>query len=393
MENTSPAVVMPTARQNPFDPPEELRRRQGLGPIHRMTYVDGGQGWLVTGFAAARAILADPRFSVRPDHMRSPVGQSASVPVPPGFFLRMDPPEHGHYRRLLTGDFTVRRIKLLEPEIEAIVNDQLNAMELAGGPADLFTAFALPIPSQVIGELLGVPYSDRQGFQQNAATLLDVDLTPERRQEAVRELMAYLRDLLRHKRSWPEEDVLSGLAAHEGLTADERAGLALLLLIAGHETTANMLALGTFALLANPAQLAEVRGKEEDAPAVVEELLRYLTIIHHVVRVALEDIELHGCPIKAGEPVTVALSAANRDADHFADPDALDLTRSTAGHLAFGHGLHRCLGQRLARAEMRIALPALLRRFPALRLTVTPEEVPLRSAMTVYGVRELPVTW
>ncbi|UOB15405.1 cytochrome P450 [Streptomyces sp. HP-A2021] len=393
MESTSPAGVMPTARQNPFDPPEELRRRQGLGPIHRMTYVDGGQGWLVTGLAAARAILADPRFSVRPDHMRSPIAQPASVPVPPGFFLRMDPPEHDHYRRLLTGDFTVRRIKLLEPEIEAIVNDQLNAMELAGGPADLFKAFALPIPSQVIGELLGVPYSDRQEFQRNAATLLNVDLTPERRQEAVSELMAYLRDLLRHKRSWPEEDVLSGLAAHEGLTADERAGLALLLLIAGHETTAHMLALGTFALLANPAQLAEVRDKEEDAPAVVEELLRYLTIIHHVVRVALQDIELHGCPIKAGESVTVALSAANRDADHFADPDALDLTRSTAGHLAFGHGLHRCVGQRLARAEMRIALPALLRRFPALRLTVAPEQVPLRSAMTVYGVRELPVTW
>ncbi|MEU4489869.1 cytochrome P450 [Streptomyces purpurascens] len=393
MESTSPATVMPTARQNPFDPPEELHRRQGLGPIHRMTYVDGGQGWLVTGFAAARAVLADPRFSVRPDRMRSPVAQPARMPVPPGFFLRMDPPEHDHYRRLLTGDFTVRRMKLLEPEIEAIVNDQLNAMELAGGPADLFKAFALPIPSQVIGELLGVPYSDRQGFQRNAATLLNIDLTAEHRQEAVRELMAYLRDLLRHKRSWPEEDVLSGLAAHEGLTADERAGLALLLLIAGHETTTNMLALGAFALLANPAQLAEVRDKEEDAPAVVEELLRYLTIIQHVVRVALEDIELHGCLIKAGESVTVALSVANRDADQFAAPDALDLTRSTAGHLAFGHGLHQCLGQRLARAEMRIALPALLRRFPALRLTVAPEEVPLRSAMTVYGVHELPVTW
>jgi cytochrome P450 len=358
-----------------------------------MTYADGGQGWLVTGFAAARAILADPRFSVRPDHMRSPIAQPATAPVPPGFLLRMDPPEHDHYRRLLTSDFTVRRIKLLEPEIEAIVNDHLNAMELAGGPADLFKAFALPIPSQVIGELLGVPYSDREGFQRNAATLLNIDLTAEHRQEAVRELMAYLRDLLRHKHSWPEEDVLSGLAAHEGLTADERTGLALLLLIAGHETTTNMLALGTFALLANPAQLAEVRDKEEDAPAVVEELLRYLTIIHHVVRVALEDIELHGCLIKAGESVTVALSAANRDADHFAAPDALDLTRSTAGHLAFGHGLHQCLGQRLARAEMRIALPALLRRFPALHLTVAPEEVPLRSAMTVYGVHELPVTW
>ncbi|MEU7665627.1 cytochrome P450 [Streptomyces lincolnensis] len=384
---------MPTARQNPFDPPEELRRRQRLGPIHRMTYADGDQGWLVTGFAAARATLTDPRFSVRPDRMRSPTAQPATAPAPPGFFLRTDPPEHDHYRRLLTGHFTVRRMKLLEPEIEAIVNDHLNAMELAGGPADLLKTFALPFPSQVIGELLGVPYSDRQGFQRNAATLLNADLTPEPRQAAVRELMAYLRDLLRHKRSRPEEDVLSGLAAHEGLAADEKAGLALLLLIAGHETTANLLALGTFALLANPAQLAEVRDQEEGAPAVVEELLRYLTIIPHVVRVAREDTELHGCPIKAGESVTVALSAANRDADHFTDPDALDLTRSTAGHLAFGHGLHRCLGQRLARAEIRIALPALLRRFPALRLTVAPEEVPLRSAMTVYGVRELPVTW
>jgi cytochrome P450 len=187
--------------------------------------------------------------------------------------------------------------------------------------------------------------------------------------------------------------VLSGLAEHDELTADEQAGLAILLLIAGHETTANMLALGAFALLANPPRLEEVRDKEEGVAAAVDELLRYLTIVQHVIRVALEDVERNGCLIRAGESVTVALSAANRDASHFADPDVLDLTRSTAGHLAFGYGLHRCLGQQLARAEMRIALPALLRRFPALRLAVAPKDVPLRSDMTISGVHKLPVTW
>lgn len=393
MESTSPAVVMPTARQNPFDPPAELHRLQRLGPIHRMTYADGGQGWLVTGYVTARAVLADPRFSARLDGMRLPIARPAGASVPPGFFLRMDPPEHDRYRRLLISDFTVRRMKLLETEIEVIVADHLDEMELAGGPADLVEAFARPIPAQVIGELLGVPYSDRERFQRNAATLLNVVLTPEHRQAAVGELMAYLRDLLRHKRSWPEEDVLSGLAVQEGLTADEQAGIALLLLITGHETTTNMLALGAFALLADPARLAEVRDKNEGSPAAVEELLRYLTITHHVVRVALEDVEHDGCLIRAGESVTVALSVANRDASQFANPDELDLTRSTTGHLAFGHGTHQCLGQQLARAEMRIALPALFRRFPALRLAVPPENVPLRTDMPVYAVHELPVTW
>ncbi|MBC9728146.1 cytochrome P450 [Streptomyces sp. TRM68367] len=242
---------------------------------------------------------------------------------------------------------------LLETEIEAVVADHLDEMELAGGPADLVQAFALPISAQVIGELLGVPYCDSKGFQRNATTLWNVDLAPERRHAALGELTAYLRDQLRHKRSWPEEDVLSGLATHEELTADEQARLALLFLIAGHETTANMLALGAFALLADPARLAKVRDMGEDVPAAVEELLIHLPIIQH-------------------------------------GPDP---TRSPAGHLAFGRGVHQCLGRRLARAEIRIALPALLRRFPALRLAVAPEDVPLRSDMTDYGVHELPVTW
>ncbi|MFJ7297233.1 cytochrome P450 [Streptomyces collinus] len=393
MDSASPAVVMPTARQHPFDPPEELRSLQAPGPIHRMTYADGGQGWLVTGYATAQAILEDPRFSVHPDHMHSPIAQPTAVSAPPGFFLPMDPPEHDRYRRLLTGVFTVRRMKLLETEIEAIVADHLDEMELAEGPTDLVQAFTLPVPSQVIGELLGVPYSDRERFKRNAATLLDVALTPEQRQAAVGELMTYLRALLRYKRSWPEEDVLSGLAEHEELTADEQAGLAILLLIAGHETTANMLALGAFALLANPPRLAELRDKEEGAAAAVDELLRHLTTVQHVIRVALEDVERNGCLIRAGESVTVALSAANRDASHFVGPDELDLTRSTAGHLAFGYGVHRCLGQQLARAEMRIALPALLRRFPSLRLAVAPKDVPLRSDMTISGVHKLLVTW
>ncbi|MEU7895627.1 cytochrome P450 [Nonomuraea sp. NPDC049152] len=386
--------TLPTARQNPFDPPQELRLWQAEGPIRPMTYADGHQGWLVTGYAATRAVLGDPRFSVRSELAHSPLAKPTSLSVPPGFFLRMDPPEHTRYRRLLTGEFTVRRMKALEPRIEAIVADQLALMERHGSPSDLVEDFALPIPSLVICELLGVSYQDREKFQRDSAMLLNVEAEPKRRETAFADLMTFLSELAVRKRAEPEDDLLSGLAAQRDLTEQELAGIAFLLLIAGHETTANMLALGTFALLSNPARLAALRDAGPEAVAAsVEELLRYLSVLFHVVRVALEDVEVEGRTIKAGESVTLYLAQANRDAERFAAPEELDLTHSVAGHLAFGYGIHQCLGQQLARVEMRIAYPALLRRFPGLRLAVGSEEVPLRTDMAIYGVHALPVAW
>ncbi|GLX00331.1 cytochrome P450 [Microtetraspora sp. NBRC 16547] len=397
-EATTHPVTLPLTRVHPFDPPEDLALWREEDPIRPLAYPDGHQGWLVTGYAAARAILADPRFSTRIDLLHTPIAQRdaqfRSTVRRPGFFLRMDPPDHTRYRRLLTGQFTVRRMKQLEPRIEEITRDHLDAMERAGGPIDLVRAFALPIPSLVICELLGVPYDDREKFQRDSSVLLSLDSTLEQVEAAMQDLLDYLGDLVRHKRAEPEDDLVSGLAADTDLTDEELTGITTLLLIAGHETTANMLGLGTYALLRNPAQLAAVRDDPEVVEHAVEELLRYLTVVHiGPVRAALEDVEIDGRLIRAGETVTISVAAANRDPERFSEPDQLDVARPASGHLTFGHGIHQCLGQQLARTEMRIAYPALLRRFPGLRLAVPAEEVPMRTDMVVYGVHRLPVTW
>ncbi|MFB4264324.1 cytochrome P450 [Nonomuraea sp. GTA35] len=395
-------LTLPTARQRPLDPPDEVTALRQQGAIHRMTYADGHQGWLVTGHAAARAVLASPHFSNRPEHMHPPIPSArmelATRPeklrVPPGFFLRMDPPDHTRFRRLLTGQFTVRRMKMLEPRIEEITGACLDAMEAAGPPVDLVQEFALPIPSLVICELLGVPYDERAQFQADTKVLASLEAKAEEAIAALGGISSYLYGLVQRKRKEPGDDLLSGLIEGGELSDEELTGVGVLLLIAGHETTANMLGLGTYALLTNPDQLAAMR----DDPAVVdngvEELLRHLTIIHlGPMRTALEDVEIEGVMIGAGETVTIHLPAVNRDSARFADAERLDVTRPAGGHLTFGHGIHQCLGQQLARAEMRIAYPALLRRFPGLRLAVTPEEVPMRSDMSIYGVHRLPVTW
>jgi cytochrome P450 len=392
-------LTLPIARQRPLDPPDEITELGRRAPMHRMTYADGHVGWMVTGYAAARAVLADRRFSNRPDDMHPPIPSRMELKredfrVPPGFFLRTDPPEHTRYRRLLTGQFTVRRMKQLEPRIQEIANACLDEMEAAGGPVDLVQAFALPIPSLVICELLGVPYEDRARFHEDAKVLVNLETKAEDALAALGRTMAYLHGLIQRKRKEPADDLLSGLIEGGELNDEELTGVAFLLLVAGHETTANMLGLGTYALLTNPGQLAAMRDDPSVVENGVEELLRYLTIIHlGPFRVALEDVEIEGNLIKAGETVGIHLPAANRDPARFPDGDTLDLARPASGHVTFGHGIHQCLGQQLAREEMRIAYPALLRRFPGLRLAVPAEEVPMRSDMSIYGVHRLPVTW
>ncbi|NRQ37664.1 cytochrome P450 [Nonomuraea sp. NN258] len=399
MTDPTSAPTLPTTRQRPLDPPDEVTRLRQQAPMHRMTYADGHLGWLVTGYSAARAVLADQRFSNRPERMHPPLASRMELrredfKVPPGFFLRTDPPEHTRYRKLLTGQFTVRRMKQLEPRIAEITAACLDEMAAAGGPADLVQAFALPIPSLVICELLGVPYEDRGRFQADSQALVRLETKADDVIAALTRMSAYLYGLIQRKRAEPADDLLSGLVESGELTDEELTGVAFLLLVAGHETTANMLGLGTYALLTNPAQLAAMRDDPSVVDNGVEELLRHLTIIHlGPIRTALEDVEIDGTLVKAGETVTVHLPAANRDPSRFPDAEHLDVTRPAGGHLTFGHGVHQCLGQQLARAEMRIAYPALLRRFPRLRLAVPPEEVPMRSDMSIYGVHSLPVTW
>ncbi|MDH2427152.1 cytochrome P450 [Sphaerisporangium sp. TRM90804] len=395
---TPPPVTLTLSRETPLDPPAALGRWREESPLRPMAYADGHMGWLATGHAVVRAVLADPRFSARAEHLHPALPEQkrrmSVVSSTPGFFLREDPPEHTRFRRLLTGQFTVRRMKALEPRIEKITSDMLDAMEAAGPPADLVRDFALPIPSLVICELLGVPYADHDRFQRDSSALLSFDSTAEQFAQAIRSLMGYLRGLVERRREEPDDGLISGLLSTGELTDDEVTGVAVLLLIAGHETTANMLALGTYTLLGEPEQLAALRKDPSLIDTAVEELLRYLTIVHlGPIRTALEDAEIGGRLVKAGQSVTLSLSAADRDPAKFGEPDTLDVGREAPGHVAFGHGIHQCLGQQLARVEMRIGYLALLNRFPGLSLAVPREEVVMRSNSAIYGVQRLPVTW
>ncbi|GLY24118.1 cytochrome P450 [Micromonospora sp. NBRC 101691] len=391
-------TALPTARRPgcPFDPPAELVDARRHGPISRYPFPGGVPGWLVTGYDLVRSVLADPRFSSRKELMRHPTidyGDIEVPPAPPGEFLLMDEPRHSRYRKPLMGRFTVRRMRLLTERVEQITADHLDAMAAAGPPTDLVTAFARPIPAIVICELLGVPYQDRGAFQDQVDSFMNGETSDEDLFAAYTATQDYLAELVAAKRANPTDDVLSDLTDSD-LTDEELKGMALILLAAGLDTTANMLALGTFALLRNPEQLAALRADPGLADGAVEELLRYLSVAKTFMRTALEDVEVGGQTIRAGSPVILSYHTANRDPERFADPHVLDLRRQDGGHLAFGHGIHQCLGQQLARVELRVAFPALVDRFPTLRLAVPPEEVDLRpETADIYGVKSLPVTW
>ncbi|GAA2309043.1 cytochrome P450 [Glycomyces scopariae] len=389
-----PALPADRPADRPFDPPAALALLRERSPLSRMTYPDGHVGWLATGHALVREVLADPRFSARSDryHQPFPGVPNAVRPAPPGMFGSMDEPGHGRYRRLLTGQFTVRRMRALTGHVEEVTAGLLDAMEQGGAPADVVRDLAVPLSSQVICELLGVPYADRERFQGPALRLFRMSDAPQERAAAFAAVHGFVSELVAAKRAAPTDDLLGGLVATD-LTDEELVNIGFSLLGAGLDTTANMIALGAFALLEHPVQLAELRGDPGLAAPAVEELLRYLSVIPATVRAATEDVVLAGETVKAGESVTVSIPAANRDPARFADPDVLDLLRSTAGHVAFGHGVHQCLGQQLARVELQVAVPALLSRFPGLRLAVASEAVRMRTDMIIYGVHELPIEW
>ncbi|MER7013158.1 cytochrome P450 [Saccharopolyspora sp. NPDC000359] len=398
MTDTVPeAVVHPTTRSCPFDPPDGLGQLREERPLTRMRYPDGHVGWLVTGHALAREVLADPRFGSRGDLLRAPVPLAMAQPhseIPPGMFTAMDPPEHTRYRRKLAGGFTVRRMRLLEPRITQVVEEHLDRMQDGGGPVDLVSAFAVPVSLRVISELLGVPAEQQHRFLEATEVVFTMGADAEQVVAGWEAMRALLLELVEIKRSAPAEDLLSTLVADGELTDQELITVGTLLIMAGHDTSANMLALGAHALLQNPAELAELQADPALLDGAVEELLRYLTVPHvGSIRAALADFEFHGESIKFGDVVTLSLAAANRDPAQFPDPDVLDVSRRATGHLAFGHGVHQCVGAQLARIELRVGFGALLRRFPTLRLAVPPEEVEMRHDMIIYGVRSLPVTW
>ncbi|MDF6018236.1 cytochrome P450 [Streptomyces sp. JH34] len=394
---SAPEFPMPRAAGCPFDPPPALKSEQELGSLRKVRLWDGTTPWLVTRYADQRALLADPRISAdvtRPGYPSPTPLRGASFS-----FILMDDPEHARQRRMVTAPFTIKRVEAMRPAVQKIVDGLIDDM-LAGPPrADLVQAFALPVPSLVICELLGVPYTDHDFFQENSKTLISRSAAPEQRGAAHANLTGYLDELMGHKIARPADDLLSGLGTRVEageLSRREAAEMGVLLLLAGHETTANMIALGTLALLEHPDQLALLRGTEDPraVAGAVEELLRYLNITHGGRRrVALEDIEIGGEVIRAGEGVIVPNDIGNRDPEVFTDPDRLDLGRDARRHVAFGFGVHQCLGQPLARMELQVVYSTLYRRVPTLRLDARLEEVPFKHDGSVYGVYELPVAW
>ncbi|MEV4376655.1 cytochrome P450 [Streptosporangium sp. NPDC049644] len=412
MRRVLPADMVERGRC-PFDPPSGLRQRRGQGAVQPLRLLNGAQAWLVTGFDEARTVLADTRFSadrvrhreatqLQPHEVAEMAAKETYEPPPSvenredGLFVFMDPPEHTRLRRLLTGQFTVRRMRALEARITEIAVGHIEAMKAAGTEADLVPAFALPLPSLVICEMLGVDYADRAEFQERTAIALNTGSGQEERAQAGAELYAFIQRLVADKRARPADDMLSGLVhdADPPLTDAQLVDMALVLLGAGHETTANMLGLGTFALLEHPDQLAALRADPTLIDNTVEELLRFLTIIQlGVSRVTTEPVTLGGVDIPAGATVVIATPETNRDPRYWPEPDRLDLQRPRTPHLAFGHGVHQCLGQQLARVEMRIGLGELFTRLPDLRLAVPADEVPLRNEMLIFGVHSLPVAW
>ncbi|MFF2847994.1 cytochrome P450 [Streptomyces sp. NPDC058001] len=391
-------VAFPQDRTCPYHPPTAYDPLRADRPLTRISLYDGREVWVVTGHTAARELLVDTRLSS--DRVRDgfPLTNAriAAFRDRRAALLGVDGAEHRTQRSMLIPSFTVKRVDTLRPRIQQTVDRLLDAMEAQGPPADLVNAFALPVPSMVICALLGVPYADHDFFEEQSRRLLRGPQVADAEEARLR-LDAYLGGLIDRKRKDPGDGLLDELIARqiaEGtFDREELVALATILLVAGHETTANMISLGTFTLLRHPEQFAELRADESLMSAAVEELLRFLSIADGLARVATEDIELAGTTIRAGEGVLFSTSVINRDTAAFPEPDALDWHRTSRRHIAFGFGVHQCLGQNLARAEMDIALRTLFARLPGLRLAAPADEIPFKPGDSIQGMLELPVTW
>jgi cytochrome P450 len=391
-----PVIPAPRDRRCPLAPPPEFARWRESEGLQRAHW-HGKEVWMISRYADIRAALVDPRLSA--DTMAYGI-ETAPDAEAPQIFPRLDDPEHQRLRRMMTKDFTFRRAEAMRPQIQGFVDGFLDEMIAAGPPADLVRSFALPVPSLVICLLLGVPYEHHEFFQQHSTTGVDSKATDAEKGESTLALFTYMFDLVARKEAEPGDDLMSRLVTDFVATGQLRRETAamngIILLAAGHETTASMISLGTLALLQNPSLYARLR--ETADPAVIagiaEELMRYLTIVHSLVdRVATEDLTIGGQLIRAGESVLMNLPAGNWDSDFVADPELFDAGRATRGHLGFGYGVHQCIGANLARVELQVALATLARRLPDLRLAVPAEELVFLNDKEIYGLHELPVSW
>jgi cytochrome P450 len=392
-------LAFPVRRTCPFDPPEEYRRLRAEHPISRLRLPGGRVGWLVTRYDDVRAVIADPRLTP-PVAQVTPVEDLPLPPeelqIPPGTFSALDAPEHGRYRKLVSPAFTMRRVRDIAPAIARLVDDQLTVMMRGGPPADLVDGFAIPVSLAMMAMLLGVPPDGQERFKRASLTMFSLTSTADQLRVATEQLYGGMQDLVAAKRGRPGgTDLLSRLVTDDnGLTDTEAANMGALLMLAGLAMTAHMLALGTFALLEHPDQLAALRADQSLMDGAIEELLRYLSIVQWgLTRTAREDLVIGGLRVRAGETVVASLASANRDPRAFPEPDRFLLGRAQNPHLAFGHGMHHCLGAPLGREIMRAGLGALLSRLPGLRLAVPAAEIARGEDMVFYGVHALPVAW
>ena len=409
-----PDVHLPLPRACPFRVPRAFRDLRAAPGLATGELAGGMLTWLVTRLDDARAALSAPAFTADRSDPSFPMPQKRPAPagaprpaVTPAerrargrgaSLIGMDPPDHTVARRAVVGEFTTRRVQLLRPRIQQIVDERIDAVLADGPPGDLVAALSLPVPSQVICELLGVPYAKHEFFQSRSMMLLSHRVPAEQRFEALRELFGFLDELVSAEEAEPGDNLLGRQVTRRTPASDEDhrdlVSLAFLLLVAGHETTANMISLGTLAVLNDPGRLMSAVTDPDRAPLTVEEMLRYFSIADiGTGRVALTGTEIGGTQIQDGEGVIISLLAANHDPAAFPDPDTLDPDRRDRSHVAFGFGPHQCLGQSLARAELEIVYGTLFRRIPGLRLAVPLDELPVKDDAFVYGLHELPVTW
>jgi cytochrome P450 len=391
-------------RDDPFPLFADVR---ALGPVHPITLADGHAAWLIVRYEEARVALGDARLSkdMQAAMAASPdvVAEGLPGPALARHMLAVDGADHTRLRRLVSAAFSLRRIERLRPRVQALVDNLLDGVAAAGpdGRVDLVAAFAFPLPFTVICELLGVPDADRDVLGREIKILLAPAPTPDsfaRAKEASDAVVSMLTELVEEKKTDPGDDLVSALIeARDGdqrLTQQELLSTIFQLFVAGHDTTTSLIGNGVVALLQHPDQLAAVRADPERLSQAIEELLRYDSPVPHATfRYATEAVDVSGVTIPQGAQVLISLAAANRDGEHFADPEELDIERPDVRHIAFGHGSHFCLGAPLARMEGHVAFESLLRRFPELRLAVGVEDLHWGhgDGLVLRGLSELPV--
>ncbi|MEU1956683.1 cytochrome P450 [Nocardia rhamnosiphila] len=394
-ETKPPAFPVP--RECPFEPPEIYQEWRSTCPAAEVTLPNGSNAWVLTRNEDVRRVLGSDKVTTKPGKAKLRAG----VVMPPGEdtnLLYLDNPKHGHYRKMLVKEFTPKHIQSMRPGIEKIVNQCIDSLLEQDAPADFVRTFCLPIPSMVICQLLGVPYTKHEYFERLASKLTDIATPPEEYQSTLTELTSYMDQVVAEKEGNPTDDIIGRLIDSRirtgELTHAQLVGFAMLLLIAGYETTANQIAMGVLNLLTDRDRLEEVRQDPELWSSVIEEMLRIASISDKVpMRTALDDIEVGGRTIAAGDGVIALLGAANHDPAVFENPDLFDPDRNNRASVAFGFGIHTCVGQNLARAELDVAFRLLFERIPTLELHTPLDRIRFKQYQHVFGPEEFEVRW